>query len=125
MANIAGSKIKNLQVLITKLNSDISYLKSQQDEILSQITLKQSQINKYQKEIDLLQKNSDDIIISEHALLRYLQRVYKLDITKIEHEIIDQKTKQKIKQCGNGKYKVENDFYIKVQDNVVVTVLEK
>ena len=59
---------------------DISYLNTQQDEILSQITLKQSQINKYQKEIDLLQKNSDDIIISEHALLRYLQRVYKLFI---------------------------------------------
>lgn len=72
-------------------------LKKQIKNLNSQISLKQSVKSTLQKELDSLKANSKDIIVSEHAMIRYLQRVYKLDLEKIEKEILTDDLKSKVK----------------------------
>lgn len=123
MSNLNGSKIKSLQSMISKAEVDILNLNKQKDQLIDDIVQKKHQIKKYTKEIDNIKVKSKEIIVSEHAIIRYLERVYGLDLLKIENEILPEREKEKIKLFGNGQYSVEN-FTVKVVDNVVVTVID-
>ena len=120
--HLKGSQIKSIQVLISKINFEIDNIKAQQTLLQSSMDKQLAQLKKYQEELLSLQMDSKEIIISEHAILRYLERVYKLDITKLYKEIVTPKVQEQIKEFGNGTYSVEA-FSIKVVDNVVVTIL--
>lgn len=120
--HLKGSQIKSIQVLISKINFEIDNIKAQQKVLQSSMDKQRAQLKKYQEELLSLQMDSKEIIISEHAILRYLERVYKLDITKLYKEIVTPKVQEQIKEFGNGTYSVEA-FSIKVVDNVVVTIL--
>ena len=70
-------------------------------------------------------KESDDVTISDHAVLRYLERVVGFDITQIKSEILTAEAAMAIKQLGDGKYPVDlngNQYRAIVHDNVVVTI---
>ncbi|MDD5201980.1 MAG: hypothetical protein PHH41_02440, partial [Sulfurimonas sp.] len=103
-------------------NIEIDNTKAQQKVLQSSMDKQLAQLKKYQEELLTLQMDSKEIIISEHAILRYLERVYKLNITKLYKEIVTPKVQEQIKEFGNGTYSVEA-FSIKVVDNVVVTIL--
>jgi hypothetical protein len=120
--DLQGSQIKGIQVLISKATLEIDNIKVQQKILQSSMDKQLSQLKKYQEELLALQMNSREIIISEHAILRYLERVYKLDVRKLYKEIVTPKVQEQIRTFGNGTYSVEA-FSIRVVDNVVVTVL--
>ncbi|MFA5426669.1 MAG: hypothetical protein WC279_00500 [Sulfurimonas sp.] len=121
--HLKGSQIKSIQVLISKATLEIDNIKAQQKVLQSSMDKQLSQLKKYQDELLALQMDSMEIIISEHAILRYLERVYKLDTTKLYKEIIPPKVEKQIKEFGNGTYSVDG-FSIRIVDNVVVTVLK-
>lgn len=121
MKHLHGSDIKNKQVLISKLRLEKENLQLQQKELQRAVAIKENQLKKHEEELLKMQESSE-LIVSEHALLRYLERVYKLDLSKLQNEITPQELKAQIKEYGNGTYKHDN-FSIKVVDNVIVTVL--
>ena len=122
MSNLNGAKLKNLQVIQTKTQDEIAHLKKEQKLINQEIHLKLQQLQSLDKEISKLMQ-SNTLTVSEHAIIRYLQRVYKLDLKKIEQEILTDDIKKQVKLFGSGTFKSE-DFSVKVKDNVVVTILE-
>ncbi len=61
MSNLAGTKIKSLQVLISKLNNEVISLEQERTSINQQIKLKRSQVTKYENNVVNIQKNSKDI----------------------------------------------------------------
>jgi len=124
MNNLSGTKVKNLQVLIKKIELEKENLHSQKKALLADLQLKEKQLYNYKEELSKLQKNSGTLIVSEHAMIRYLQRVYKLDLQKIEQEILTPDIQERIICYGNGSYNSE-EFGIKVVDNVIVTVFDK
>lgn len=96
--HLKGSQIKSIQVLISKATLEIDNIKAQQKVLQSSMDKQLSQLKKYQEELLALQMDSMEIIVSEHAVLRYLERVYKLDITKLYKEIIPPKVEKQIKE---------------------------
>jgi len=122
MQHLAGAKIKNLQVLITKKELEQEQLNREFKELQSKKDKLKHQLQKYNDEIKKLTSPQGRFIVSEHALLRYLQRVYELDLSKIEKEILTPETQEKIAELGNGTYPGEG-FSIKVVDGVVVTII--
>jgi len=123
MANLNSSKIKSIQVQITKIEEEIKNYNLQLQNINLDITTKKEQIKKYQSELNKL-KISDEIIISEHAILRYIERVMKIDMEKLQNEIISKDFQNTLKNLGNGTYPYKNHL-LKIVDNVVVTVTAK
>jgi len=123
MANLNGGKIKSIQVQITKIEEEIKNYNLQLQNIHLDITTKQQQMKKYQEELKKL-KTSNDIIISEHAILRYIERVMKIDMVKLSNEIMSNEFKKGITTLGNGTYPYNNHL-LKVVDSVVVTVTVK
>jgi len=122
MQHLAGAKIKSLQVLITKKELEKEQLNREFNELQSKKDKLNHQLQKYNDEIKQLSSSQNKFIVSEHALLRYLQRVYELDLSKIEKEILTPETQLKIAEFGNGTYPGEG-FSIKVVDGIVVTII--
>ena len=121
MANLNNSKIKSLQVQITKFQEEIKNYNLQLQDIQLDIATKQQQIKKYQDELKKL-KSSKEIIISEHAILRYIERVMKIDMEKLQNEVISKDFQTTLKNLGNGTYPHKNHL-LKIVDNVVVTIM--
>jgi len=68
-------------------------------------------------------KTPDQIIITEHAMLRYLQRAEDLDIDALQKRILTEKTKEIIDQLGTCKINIpDSDIVLVVKDRNIVTV---
>ena len=59
--------------------------------------------------------------ITDHAIVRYLQRVKGFDMRKLEKEILSGRVREKIKFVKNGPVKV-NGMTLKIANGVIVTV---
>jgi predicted transcriptional regulator len=90
-------------------------------------------VNELQRKYDQLERQIKDLIekckevgsavVSEHALLRYFERVLGFDLNDIKAKVIPEKTAELIAKLGPGVYPVDG-FKIKVKDNVVVTLVD-
>jgi predicted transcriptional regulator len=110
--------------MIAKTQLEIDDLKAQQRSIGESMNKQLSRLQKYEEELQSLKQRSKEIIVSEHAILRYLERVYKLDITKLYEEIVTEELKHNYAKLGNGSYSIDGCM-VKIVDNVIVTVLQK
>ena len=71
--------------------------------------------------IEALQKPKE-LRVTEHAILRYLERVNKIDLKEIEKAILTPELIKMTEVLGkNGKFPI-NDFNIVIRDGSVVTV---
>ena len=83
-----------------------------------------NQTEKLLNEIKSLSKQ--EVIVSEHAVLRYLERVKGIDLNSIKKEILSDYTLKFIEKLkGNGVFPNEKGFSLKVKDNVVITIIAK
>ena len=62
------------------------------------------------------------ILISGHALIRYLERVKGIDMRAIEDEIAPQDTLKLVKAMGDGIYPVSGSHRIVVKNGTVITI---
>ena len=114
-------ELKRLQSQYHNLQLECNAFKEQSSYISKQITQKNVEINKIEKAIEKLQVK--DTIISEHAIIRYLERVYKLDIEKLKEEILPTPMRS-LGELQANMLTLET-HKVKIKDNVVVTVLER
>lgn len=123
-SNVKDSSIlKNLQSQLSRLEGEFESLKMQQNDIAVNIQHKKKHIEEVKNKIKQLQSNKKKaLVVSEHAILRYLERVENIDINSIIEKISTDKLKEMADVLGNGTFPV-NGFSAKVIDNVVVTVI--
>jgi chromosome segregation ATPase len=119
-----------MKELLKALQTKLSQLKSKYEIVKSEIESKQKEAGNIKKEMTDLKSRIDGFnenkqpIVSEHAILRYLERVKGLDIKAIEKEILTDDILKLIETLGpNGVYP-NNGFKIKMKNNVVITILE-
>lgn len=111
-------------------------LESQLHKVESEVALCKVELLSKQKEYDTLRKNlntikekiskltsNKEIIISEHALLRYVERVLNIDVEEISNSILTDQFKTLVYTLGDGKIPLNNDFTAIVKDNVVTTII--
>lgn len=63
------------------------------------------------------------INISDHAIVRYLERVYGMDMKIIRREIVSLETEMAIMTCGNGRYPIGDRFQVVIENNTAITVV--
>lgn len=121
-----GDKSRRLKTLTSrraKLSRDLKSVYEKRPVDKHVVSVIKGKMDKATKEIEKIQKGT--IIISEHALLRYLQYVYKLDVETIETEILSDATISMMKGMGNGKYGVGSDLMAILVDNTVVSIVPR
>lgn len=109
------TKLKKLVGLREIVKKDLDAKQLESKQLLNQI-------NQVKREISNL-SNDKTPIISEHAILRYLERVKGLNIKEVENEILTEDVLKLIDTLGpNGTYPVDN-FRIVLKNNVITTIV--
>ncbi len=115
-------KVKALQSIISNKRADAEIL--QLDIIAKQKEYSQkiAAIKLLERELKSLDKDGK-VKISEHAILRYIERVKGIDISAIEGEILNEKILTMIETLGGtGTYPGEG-FSLIMKDYTITTVL--
>ncbi len=119
-----NSLLKSLQTQLQKLEGEYHSLQMQQNHLNDNINLKKNQIKETQNNIKILQdKTPKDLIVTEHALLRYIERVEGVNLNDIIQKISTEKLKTMVNTLGNGTFPIDGTFSVKVRNNVIITVL--
>lgn len=65
------------------------------------------------------------LTITDHALLRYLERCKGVDLEQIKTEMLPTRTADAISKLGDGTYTIHDRFTAVVRSGCVVTVYRK
>jgi len=112
-------ELKQLETQVKKIEGEISSLRKEKSFVDQNISLKEKQKKEIMKKISSLKEK--DINVSEHAMLRYIERVIGIDLNDIKSKILTDDIRTKIETFGNGTYSNE-EFKVIVKDNTIVTV---
>jgi hypothetical protein len=78
----------------------------------------------YQKKNVRISGKKELVVVSDHAIVRYMQRVMNIDIYAIRDNIFtNQALSYMDKFGGKGTYPANDKFSVVMQDNVVVSII--
>lgn len=123
MAIKGKEELKKLNTLQTKLQSEIEAIKVEREILNNKLQSAERNLGKIKEEIKKL-KHGNKVIVSEHAMLRYIERVLGIDLKEIEERILTDEVKEQYKIVGNGKFPINDEFKVIIRDNVVVTITD-
>lgn len=116
-------KIKMLQSQLAALQGEAEALKIEISSKQKEYGHKKDIINKLKQQIDNLSKDKN-VKISEHAIIRYFERVKGYDIEQVEKEIINEDVMKMVDTLGgNGRYP-NKDFSVVMKDFTVTTIVK-
>ena len=121
MALKQKEELKKLQSLLVKQKSEIELIRRERQLIDERLSITERNLRKTEDELKKM-KTGNKIIVSEHAVLRYLQRIMELDLKAVENEILTDETLKQYRTLGNGKYPISNGCKAVIKDNVVITI---
>jgi chromosome segregation ATPase len=116
------SLLKQKQTYLNKLNGEIEAKKTEKsslDKELNALISKQKALN---EEIKKLSENNGELIVTEHAIIRYIERVIGIDLNEIKKVICNEKLINQVSALGNGSYPIDNGVKAVVKNNVIVTI---
>ena len=113
--------LKQLKSRKAKLEAELQFLADERSSAMSKYDKAKNQIKQIETEIDQLTKSEP--VVTEHAIIRYMERVRNYDIEILENEILTDDLKTQIKTLGNGKYPIGNGFRAVVKDNSIVSIV--
>ena len=110
-------------------------LKERENDLISEVDRIRTDLSKWNQEFKNKKQELFDVRkeierhamggvgISDHAVVRYLERKTGLDVETLKKEIVPQKVRQLMNSCGGGTFKVKVDGVVYVvTDNVLVTI---
>ena len=99
-------------------NEDNQILSEYLEEIDKNLEIKRKKLEGVKAKIANAQES---VIISEHAVIRYIERVLGIDIKEIEKKIVDEETEKIIREMRPSRIN-KGEFSILIKDNTVTTI---
>jgi len=112
--------LKSLMSQKASLQVEINELKNKHNMIEDEMNFKNKKIDELNKQINNI---SDEPQITEHALLRYIERIKGVDIKEIKKEIMTDQNKKMIETLESGIFKL-NGVKMIVKDKTIITLME-
>ncbi len=75
------------------------------------------------KEISDIRKSQEDIVVTDHAFLRYLERAMGIEVDELKEQMVPDNVEITMKRMGSGKYPLGNGLHAVVKGNTIVTVV--
>lgn len=113
--------LKRLQAILDTYRNKREAVLFQINTLNTQLRQHNKDINKTEKMIRLTEKG--DLIVTDHAIKRYLQRVEEIDPIDVPSRIVTTALQEMVRTLGDGKYPVD-DFMVVVCGNTVKTVIK-
>lgn len=124
MKEDVSNKLKSLNNQIKDLDIKLEVAKNQKQIYTSEINTLTQKKSRLQSEISKIQSENKSITISDHAIIRYIERVIGVNIEDIKAHILTEDLETKIKTLGNGKYPMKDGGRVVVKNKNVVTIID-
>lgn len=115
---MSAHALKQLQTRKAKLAAELARLDTERREAAKAYADAEAKLRQVEYDISNFAKEP---VVSEHAIIRYMEREMGLDLELIRNEILTAERKALIKRLGDGKYPLGNSKAI-VKDLVVVSI---
>lgn len=121
LGDMTPHELKSLEGRMRRAIEDIVSLKEQRMDLDKRISEKQAEIDKYREMFERVKKSPKKVTVSEHALLRYLERVKRVDVTKATKEVLPDNFHD-MALSQNGIIVIGNSHRVWVRNGIVSTV---
>lgn len=113
--------LKSLETQKKSLDSQLKIKFQELENTKAIISKLQSQKDKISHQIKSFE-NSDKIIVSEHAIIRYMERVKGISISEIESEIISENVLKLVETLGKTGSYPNGNFKLIIKNGIVTTI---
>lgn len=120
MSVTATHELKGLQTRLKQAEVELEQAVQTSKSSVQKEATARTAVRNLRSKIEQLQKSTSEPVVTEHAMLRYLERVHGLNLENIRQAILDEATAKHIKFARSGKIK-RADGTVVFQNNVVVT----
>lgn len=113
----------NLKSLFTRkkvLKEELEDLQHKKNVLSREEALKIQELNKVNRK--LLRAQDGDIIVTEHAMLRYMERVKYLNIDEVKKLVLPDETRKLIEKFGSGKFPA-GTHHVLVKNKIITTII--
>jgi cell division septum initiation protein DivIVA len=117
----SAHELKGYQSQLAKAKADAEVAKQAADAAQREATAAANKVSQLEQKIASLQQAAAEPIVSEHALLRWLERVEGLCLDSIRAHILADGTAAAIQFAKTGRIKKQG-YTLVVKNNTVVTV---
>lgn len=117
------SELEKLKEKMEFHEAELVRLKTEKHNLKSKTQSTIDTLKDLATKIDELERSQKDIFVTDHAILRYLERIDGMDIEAIRKKIATEQVSKLIHQLGNGVFPVNDIFKITVNDKKITTVL--
>lgn len=120
------AELKSLQTRRAELDAEYrSVLQKVQDGQNSANEIKR-RLRAVDRAIDALKNECGDFIVTEHAIVRFIERVIGMDMEELKNTIAPESVRAQIKQLGGkGRFPVNGSHTLLVKGGAVTTVVTK
>jgi len=121
----ATTEMKRLQTRLGDLQAELKTAEQEKSVADQKAKRLREKIRGLEKKKELMTQK--EIVVTEHALLRYIERVLKLDLDEVRKRILSPTIRRYIDELGGGKFPQngeETGKYKVVVKNRVVTTIE-
>ncbi|WP_143393303.1 hypothetical protein [Fimbriiglobus ruber] len=110
-----------LRLLLQRQKSLKSRLEDQRSSVTAAIGTVTTNIHNIKSRIRAVE-DAQPVDITDHAVVRYLQRVRGVDIDAVRTELDSDNLRESVKRCPTGRHYLDGVTYV-VQDKTLVTVI--
>lgn len=115
--------LKPSEMVLTDLRKRHSEVSKDIEDLRTSLEDKTSELKEITREITNRQRPSIKPVVTDHAIIRYLERVEGIDIQGIRNEILSDITKQAIK--AGALEVVTSKYRVGIKGNAVTTILPR
>ncbi len=117
-----AQRLKHLQVRKQQIRQELAGLTDSLRDLQDQVQRRMATLREIEKQIE---DSMHEPIVSEHAILRYVERVLKINLKSIENEILSEENKRIIDQVSSCKIPFKSNTFLIVKNKTVVTIMDK
>lgn len=119
-----AATIKRLETTLRDKQSELAVLNAEIASKQKEYVAKKLEVSELMKKLQGF-RSKGDLSVTEHAMLRYLERVKGMDLTAVESEIISEELLKFIALGGTNATYMLGDYNVVIKDNVIVTITTK
>ena len=118
-------KHKELKRQLKKMEWDLDLLKNESIEKNREFSLKDNEVKEVKRDINLIERveNSKNIGVTDHAVVRFFERVLGFDISEIESAILTSEVLMHVKNLGGDGHFPNENFKVVMKGYKVLTVI--
>lgn len=120
-----SEQLKALQVRATKAGQEVNAIRTEMQDVNRRLSEAKARLDAINAEIAKLRENASEPIVSEHAMLRYCERVLGIDMSEVRAKILSPRNVATINFVRTGKVPGGDGMTLIVRDRSVVSIITK